>query len=69
MLTEIFRRFDVDKDGVLNDAELNAYAVACNGKPFDEQTLIDIRDNLPVRMACTCRLSVEWSDAPLWPCR
>lgn len=50
VLTEIFRRYDLDGDGVLNESELNGYAIACNGKPFDAQTLIDIRENLPVRI-------------------
>lgn len=51
ILREIFKRYDKDGDGVLNEAELNAYAIACNGKPFDAETLSDIRENLPVRDA------------------
>ncbi|RKO88687.1 hypothetical protein BDK51DRAFT_17305 [Blyttiomyces helicus] len=33
-LREIFARFDVDKDGCLNESELDAFAVASNGEKF-----------------------------------
>ena len=34
---------------MLSDAEMHDYARLCNGKPFDEQTLTDIKENLKVR--------------------
>eukprot|EP00842_Homolaphlyctis_polyrhiza_P000876 jgi/Hompol1/178/HPOL_005248-RA len=39
----IFKRFDKDADGVLNQAELDAFAVFSNGAKFDEATLAEIR--------------------------
>ncbi|KAJ1734931.1 hypothetical protein LPJ72_002124 [Coemansia sp. Benny D160-2] len=44
-LVEIFGRFDKDKDGALNDAELQAFATATNGEPATSD-LEDIRSNL-----------------------
>ncbi|KAJ1665476.1 hypothetical protein IW140_003200 [Coemansia sp. RSA 1813] len=45
-LVEIFERYDKDKDGALNDAELKAFAVFTNGEPFTAVDLEDIRGNL-----------------------
>ncbi|KAJ2864408.1 hypothetical protein GGI22_001730 [Coemansia erecta] len=45
-LIEIFERYDKDKDGALNDAELTAFATFANGEPFTEADLEDIRDHL-----------------------
>ncbi|KAJ1966012.1 hypothetical protein GGI12_000386 [Dipsacomyces acuminosporus] len=45
-LKEIFDRYDRDRDGALNDKELEAFAVFTNGKPFSEEDLRDIRENL-----------------------
>ncbi|KAJ2557707.1 hypothetical protein EV175_001187 [Coemansia sp. RSA 1933] len=48
-LVEIFERYDKDKDGALNDAELAAFANFTNGEPFTEEDLEDIRSNLKCR--------------------
>ncbi|KAJ2644241.1 hypothetical protein GGF44_000734 [Coemansia sp. RSA 1694] len=45
-LKEIFERYDQDKDGALNDKELQAFATFTNGSPFTESDLADIRTNL-----------------------
>eukprot|EP01112_Ceratiomyxa_fruticulosa_P019027 TRINITY_DN6160_c0_g1_i1.p1 TRINITY_DN6160_c0_g1~~TRINITY_DN6160_c0_g1_i1.p1 ORF type:complete len:160 (-),score=52.85 TRINITY_DN6160_c0_g1_i1:40-519(-) len=46
VLKEIFTEFDQDKDGALNDDEINNYFKACNdGKPIDEDSLQQIREN------------------------
>src|SRR5690349_17170058 len=47
-LEEIFHRFDLDKDGALNDEELNNFAIACNEKPFSEEDKQQIRDYFDV---------------------
>ncbi|KAJ3055159.1 hypothetical protein HK097_011313 [Rhizophlyctis rosea] len=44
-LLEIFDKFDLDKDGKLNNAELDAFAVASNGEPFDDASLNDLFAN------------------------
>ncbi|KAI9175809.1 hypothetical protein H9P43_006173 [Blastocladiella emersonii ATCC 22665] len=41
-LRSIFERFDADKDGYLNVDEVQAFAVATNGKKFDEDTMAEI---------------------------
>ena len=38
-LTAIFTRFDVDKDKAWSQAEIQAFAVATNGKPFHAQSV------------------------------
>jgi Ca2+-binding EF-hand superfamily protein len=48
VLTEIFEKFDVDKDGALNKNELDAFATATNGTPFDKETLQEIKDAFDV---------------------
>ncbi|KAJ2157867.1 hypothetical protein GGF46_004203 [Coemansia sp. RSA 552] len=48
-LGEIFDRYDLDKDGALNNAELTAFAQFTNGKPFAESELADIRMYLQCR--------------------
>ncbi|KAJ1820570.1 hypothetical protein GGH91_002493 [Coemansia sp. RSA 2671] len=45
-LAEIFERYDLDKDGALNDEEIQAFATFTNGSPFTESDLADIRTNL-----------------------
>ncbi|KAJ2485933.1 hypothetical protein IWW37_005787 [Coemansia sp. RSA 2050] len=45
-LSEIFERYDLDKDGALNDKEMQAFATFTNGAPFTETDLADIRTNL-----------------------
>ncbi|KAJ2889968.1 hypothetical protein IWW38_004392 [Coemansia aciculifera] len=45
-LTEIFERYDKDRDGALNDSEIQAFAMFTNGSPFTEVDLADIRTNL-----------------------
>ncbi|KAJ1945406.1 hypothetical protein FBU59_002318 [Linderina macrospora] len=45
-LNEIFSRYDLDKDGALNSAELAAFATFTNGAPFSDADLADIRENL-----------------------
>eukprot|EP01134_Creolimax_fragrantissima_P006873 CFRG6873T1 len=44
VLTEVFHRFDVDKDGRFNDSELDAFAQVCNGEPFTEEEKEEILD-------------------------
>jgi len=36
VLSEIFQRFDVNKDGEWDQTELDAFAIACNGSAFDD---------------------------------
>ncbi|KAJ2817869.1 hypothetical protein FBU31_006071 [Coemansia sp. 'formosensis'] len=45
-LKEIFSRYDLDKDGELNDKEIQAFAMFTNGAPFTDSDLADIRENL-----------------------
>ncbi|KAG0226914.1 hypothetical protein BGW41_004022 [Actinomortierella wolfii] len=47
-LMEIFDRYDVDKDGALNDEELDAFARDTNGDVFDEDTRAEITGFLDV---------------------
>jgi len=42
-LEEIFCRYDLDKDGCLNDKELDDFAVICNGSPFDTNSKKEIQ--------------------------
>ncbi len=42
-LTEIFQRFDLDKDGSLNEAELDAYAMVCNEKVLSQEEKGEIK--------------------------
>jgi len=48
VLKEIFSRYDSDKDGCLNDKELDAFAVGCNGKPFSASDKTDIAEAFDV---------------------
>eukprot|EP01117_Protostelium_nocturnum_P012709 TRINITY_DN468_c0_g1_i1.p1 TRINITY_DN468_c0_g1~~TRINITY_DN468_c0_g1_i1.p1 ORF type:complete len:119 (-),score=31.89 TRINITY_DN468_c0_g1_i1:81-437(-) len=41
---EIFKRFDADSDGVLNEKELDDFAIACNGEPFDANSKAELRN-------------------------
>ncbi|KAJ1757086.1 hypothetical protein LPJ77_006616 [Coemansia sp. RSA 2523] len=45
-LLEIFTRYDKDKDGALNDTELQAFATFTNGHNFSSTELEDIRTYL-----------------------
>ncbi len=61
VLGDVFRRFDADADGALDDAELNAFAAACNdGAPFAAEELEEIKARARKaargrsRRACTC---------------
>ncbi|KAI9479774.1 hypothetical protein LPJ78_003395 [Coemansia sp. RSA 989] len=45
-LVEIFTRYDKDKDGALNDEELQAFAKFTNGTEFTTDELADIREHL-----------------------
>ncbi|KAI7830900.1 hypothetical protein BX661DRAFT_90361 [Kickxella alabastrina] len=45
-LGEIFDRYDKDRDGALNEQELQAFATFTNGEPFSTVDLNDIRSNL-----------------------
>jgi len=47
-LEEIFSRYDLDKDGCLNDKELDDFAISCNGKPFDTNSKHEIQENFNV---------------------
>ncbi|KAJ9075911.1 hypothetical protein DSO57_1031181 [Entomophthora muscae] len=44
ILEEAFSRFDADKDEALNQKELDAFATALNGVPFDEDSLKQIKE-------------------------
>ncbi|EFA79529.1 hypothetical protein PPL_07580 [Heterostelium album PN500] len=41
-LREIFSRYDADNDGMLTIDELNKFAIKCNGKPFDQDSIDSI---------------------------
>eukprot|EP01133_Synstelium_polycarpum_P009112 gene9112-10685_t len=43
-LNEIFARYDDDKNDALTIDQLNAFAVQCNGKPFDKESLDSIQE-------------------------
>lgn len=45
ILEKIFKEFDKDQDGALNTEELASFATRCNGSPFDESTLTEMREN------------------------
>ncbi|KAG0208051.1 hypothetical protein BGX28_000871 [Mortierella sp. GBA30] len=45
-LVAIFERYDVDKDGALSNAELDAFAKDTNGDVFDEDTRTEITEFL-----------------------
>ncbi|KAF8938737.1 hypothetical protein EDD21DRAFT_412626 [Dissophora ornata] len=45
-LVAIFKRYDVDKDGALSSAELDAFAKDTNGDVFDEDTRSEIAEFL-----------------------
>ncbi|KAF9585586.1 hypothetical protein BGW38_001672 [Lunasporangiospora selenospora] len=47
-LVAIFHKYDVDKDGVLNDHELDNFARDTNGDVFDEDSRAEIRGFLDV---------------------
>ncbi|KAI9298572.1 hypothetical protein K502DRAFT_322761 [Neoconidiobolus thromboides FSU 785] len=44
LIEEVFESFDVDKDGVLNSEELQAFSVKLNGKPFSKEELKEIEE-------------------------
>ncbi|KAK3824560.1 MAG: hypothetical protein J3Q66DRAFT_383984 [Benniella sp.] len=43
-LVAVFKKYDKDNDGALNNVELNAFAKDTNGSPFDEDSLAEIRE-------------------------
>lgn len=43
--TEIFQRFDVDKDGLLSFQEIQSFALAASGRKFTAKELRDLKDN------------------------
>ncbi|KAI8350495.1 hypothetical protein B0O80DRAFT_457928 [Mortierella sp. GBAus27b] len=43
-LVALFRKYDRDNDGALNNSELNAFAKDTNGSPFNEDSLAEIRE-------------------------
>ncbi|GJJ77318.1 hypothetical protein EMPS_09677 [Entomortierella parvispora] len=45
-LVAIFEKYDVDKDGALSNAELDAFAKDTNGDVFDEDTRTEITEFL-----------------------
>jgi hypothetical protein len=49
-LKEIFHRFDVDKDNLLNVAEMNAFSVACNGSNFEPRLLSLVIEFVPLML-------------------
>ncbi|KAI9019320.1 hypothetical protein CLU79DRAFT_758231 [Phycomyces nitens] len=48
ILREIFDRFDKDKDGVLNTKEIQDFAKATNGQPFDDSVIEEIVESFDV---------------------
>ena len=42
VLNEIFNRFDVDRDGLLVEKELQNFARACNGKDFPPEEVAEV---------------------------
>jgi Ca2+-binding EF-hand superfamily protein len=47
VLRSLFKRFDVDKDGLLSIQELNGFCQACNaGKKFSDDEIEEMRDYL-----------------------
>lgn len=44
MFREVFRRFDRDGDDAWNEAELQLFAAAVNGKPFTDIEVADLRE-------------------------
>eukprot|EP01119_Soliformovum_irregulare_P009332 TRINITY_DN22576_c0_g1_i1.p2 TRINITY_DN22576_c0_g1~~TRINITY_DN22576_c0_g1_i1.p2 ORF type:complete len:116 (-),score=35.16 TRINITY_DN22576_c0_g1_i1:148-495(-) len=48
LFQEIFDRFDEDKDGFLNEKELDAFAIACNGEKFTAETKKEIIESFDV---------------------
>ncbi|KNC82120.1 hypothetical protein SARC_05589 [Sphaeroforma arctica JP610] len=44
VLTEVFNRFDEDKDGFLSDKEMDAFAEVCNGEKFEDEDRDDIKN-------------------------
>ncbi|KAI7870004.1 hypothetical protein BDF14DRAFT_1721921, partial [Spinellus fusiger] len=47
-LKEIFDRFDKDKDNVWSQHELQTFAEATNGRPFDQAVMDEIVESLDV---------------------
>ena len=50
ILQELFKRFDVDEDGVLSESELKEFSKACGSDPFSEEEITEIKENF------------DWSD-------
>ncbi|KAL0075842.1 hypothetical protein J3Q64DRAFT_1774428 [Phycomyces blakesleeanus] len=48
ILREIFNRFDKDKDGVWNTKEIQDFAEATNGRPFDDSVIDEITESFDV---------------------
>ncbi|OLY81426.1 Mitochondrial Rho GTPase 2 [Smittium mucronatum] len=45
-LKEIFERYDLDCDSLLNDKELDDFAIFTNGEPFSKEEKLEISENL-----------------------
>ncbi|CAO3640234.1 unnamed protein product [Cunninghamella blakesleeana] len=48
ILKEIFTQFDKDKDNVWNTEDLQSFAEATNGRPFDQASLDEIAESFDV---------------------
>ncbi|KAI8881932.1 hypothetical protein K501DRAFT_252387 [Backusella circina FSU 941] len=48
ILKEIFENFDKDKDGVWNLKEIQDFATATNGRPFEDSVIEEIVDSFEV---------------------
>ncbi|KAJ2780060.1 hypothetical protein GGI15_003667 [Coemansia interrupta] len=48
-LVHIFNLYDKDKDGALNDQEIQEFSMFTNGKKFTEEELAEIREHLDCR--------------------
>ncbi|KAI8351444.1 hypothetical protein EDC96DRAFT_518614 [Choanephora cucurbitarum] len=48
ILKDIFNNFDKDKDGKWNNKEIQDFATATNGRPFEESVIEEIIDSFEV---------------------
>ncbi|KAJ1719154.1 hypothetical protein LPJ53_006029 [Coemansia erecta] len=48
-LVHIFNLYDKDKDGALNDKEIQEFSTFTNGKKFTKEELAEIREHLDCR--------------------
>ena len=48
IFAEIFDRFDIDKDGALDDVELDNFVLKCSGRVFSQEEKNDILENFDI---------------------